>query len=111
MSTWEWLRWVNLSLAVALLLVIGARSTQAAPVPVRVGLVLVGGWVAVDAATSWGTALDPGWRIPARTGLLLLSGWWLWVDYRHAMAETRIRGALAALVDDDPADDPADGGP
>jgi hypothetical protein len=102
---WEVLRWVNLCLAAALVIVIAARATARARLASRIGLAVVLGWVAVDTAiTLTGAAVGPGWHPPVRTALLLLSGYWLWTDYRHEMAETRVRVALAALIDGEPTD-------
>lgn len=101
---WEVLRWVNLCLAATLVLIAGARATARAPVASRVGLAVVLGWVTVDAAATWDSGQGPGWRIPVRTGLLLLSGYWLWVDYRHEMAQARVTAALAALIEGEPTD-------
>jgi hypothetical protein len=103
---WEILRWVNLCLAATLVIIIAARVTARAAMASRTGLAVVLGWVAVDAVTTWTASADPGWRVPVRTGLLLLSGYWLWSDYRHEMAETRVRIALAAVVNGEPDDQP-----
>jgi hypothetical protein len=104
---WEILRWLNLCLAAALVIVIAARATARAPWASRIGLAVVLGWVAVDTAvTLTGASVGPGWHPPVRTALLLLSAYWLWSDYRHEMAETRVRVALAALIDGEPGDQP-----